>query len=90
MNAQDPWQQLPVAAHPAMLARGGDVVARGKFLDHFDVGGEAGARENAFEQVVAEHRAVRKAAVERGVHRLHVQEALAGEGAGAPGAAQEP
>ena len=32
----------------------GDVVARREFLDHFDVGGQAGAREDAFEQIVAE------------------------------------
>ena len=33
----------------------GDVVARGKFLDHLDVGREAGAREDALEQIVAQH-----------------------------------
>ena len=38
-----------------MLTRSGDVVARGEFLHHFDVGREAGARENAFEQIVAKN-----------------------------------
>jgi hypothetical protein len=52
----DPRQELPVAARPAVLARGGDVVAGGKFLDHLDIGGEAGAREGPLEQIVAEQR----------------------------------
>ena len=56
--AEEPRQQLPVAARPAMLARGGHVVARGKLLDDLDVGGEPGARKDALEQVVAEQRAV--------------------------------
>ncbi len=44
--AEEPGQQLPVAARPAVLARRGDVVARRELLDHLDVGGEAGARED--------------------------------------------
>ena len=40
-TAEHPRQQLPVAARPAVLARGGHVVAGGKFLDDLDVGHQA-------------------------------------------------
>ena len=53
-DPQNPGQQLPVAAHPAVLARHLDIVARGKFLHQLDVGGQCGAREHAFEQIVAQ------------------------------------
>ena len=79
--AEDPGQQLPVAAHPAMLARRRDVVARGKFLDHLDVGDQTGARENALQQIVAEHRVLRNAALERGLEDVDIVDALAGIGA---------
>ena len=48
-DPQNPGQQLPVAAHPAVLARHLDIVARGKFLHQLDVGGQRGAREHAFQ-----------------------------------------
>ena len=79
--SEDPWQQLPVAAHPAMLARRGDVVARGKFLDHLDVGGQTGAGENAFKQIVAENRVDRNAPIERRVEGIDVVDAFADIGA---------
>jgi hypothetical protein len=77
--AEYPGQQLPVAAHPAVLAQRRDVVARRKVLDDFDVGGEAGAREDAFEEVMAQQRALRHAARERGFEGIDVIDALAGE-----------
>ena len=80
-KAEDPGQQLPVAAHPAMLARRRDVVARGKFLDHLDVGGQAGAREDAFQQIVAENRVFRNLAFERGLEDVDVVDSLAAIGA---------
>ena len=52
--AQDPRQQLPVAARPAMLARGGYVISRRKFLNDLDVGNQTGARKYSFEEIVAE------------------------------------
>ena len=76
--AQHPGQQLPVAARPAMLAPRSDVVTRRKLLDHLDVGSQSGAREHAFEQVVAEQRVVRHAAGQRGFERVDVIDALAG------------
>ncbi len=80
-DRDDPGQQLPVAARPAMLALGGDVVAGGKLLDHLDIGGEAGAGEDAFEQIVAEQRVLRHAAGERRLEGIDVVDALAGVGA---------
>ena len=78
---EDPGQQLPVAARPAMVAQRADVVAGGKLLDDLDVRGEAGAGEHALEQVVAEQRRVRHAAGERGLEGVDVVDALAGVGA---------
>ena len=37
-----------------MLAGRGGFVVRGKFVEQLDVGRERGARENAFEKIVAE------------------------------------
>jgi len=76
--AEHPGQQLPVAAGPAVLALGGDVVARRELLDHLDVGRQAGPRENAFEQVVAEHGVGRNATGERCLEGVDVVDALAG------------
>ena len=79
--AEDPGQQLPVAARPAVVAQRGDVVAGGKLLDDLDIGGEAGAGEDALEQIVAEQRRVRHTAGERGLEGVDVVDALAGVGA---------
>ena len=37
-TAENPGKQVPIAARPPMLARRGDVVARGELLDDLDVG----------------------------------------------------
>ena len=79
--AEDPGQQLPVAARPAVLARRGDVVARGELLDHLDVGDEPGAREDALEEIVAQQRVLGHAAGERRLEGIDVVDALAGVGA---------
>ena len=78
---EDPGQQLPIAARPAMMPQSRDVVAGGEFLDHLDVGGETGAREDALEQIVAEQRGVRNPAGERGLEGIDIVDALAGIGA---------
>ena len=78
---QDPGQQLPIAARPAVVAQGGDVVAGGELLDHLDVGGETGAREHALEQIVAQQRRIRNTAGERGLKGVDLVDALAGIGA---------
>ncbi len=74
---EDPRQQLPVAARPAVQPLDRDLVARREVLDDLDVGREAGACVDAFEQVVAEHRVVGHAAGERRLERVDVVDALA-------------
>jgi len=37
-----------------VLALGGNVVARGKLVDEFHVGGKSGTGEDALEEIVAE------------------------------------
>ena len=75
---EQPGQQLPVAARPAMIARCGDVVARRKFFDDFDIGDESGACECSFEQIVTEQRPLRYAIRQRRLERIDVVDALAG------------
>ena len=52
--AENPRQQLPIAAHPAVLARNFHVVTRREFLNDFDVGCKRRACEGALQQIVAE------------------------------------
>src|SRR5262245_58212505 len=75
--AEDPWQQLPVAAYPAILSCDGHLIARRKVLHDLDVGDEPGAREGAFQKVVAENRALRNPSLERLVKRVDVVDSLA-------------
>lgn len=76
--AQHPRQQLPVAARPAVLALHGHVVAGRKVLHHLHVRSQAGARQHALEQVVAEQRVLGHAPGQRGFEGVHVVDALAG------------
>ena len=75
----DPRQQLPVAPGPAVLALRVDVVACRKLVDHLDIRREARAREDAFEEVVAEQRVVAHPSCHRRLERVDVVDALAGE-----------
>ena len=52
-KAQNPRQQLPVPARPAVMSRRADVVTRRKFFDDLDVGRKPRAGERALEQIVA-------------------------------------
>ncbi len=76
-RAPQPARDLPVAAHPPVLPRGVGEVAAGIVVDEVDVGDEAGARVEPFEQVVAEERVLRHAPGERGLERVDVVDALA-------------
>ena len=78
---ENPRKQLPVAARPAMLAIGRDIVAGGKLLDELDIGSEPGAREGAFEEIVAEQRVLGDTSLERALEGVDVVDALAGVGA---------
>src|SRR5207302_3317283 len=64
-----------------MLSRGSHAVARRKFLDHFDIGGEAGAREYALQQIVAENGALRDLSGESTLKDIDFVNSLAGIGA---------
>ena len=81
MMPEYPGKELPVASRPAVLTFGGDIVARWEFVDNFDVGGKAGAGDNALKQIVAEQGIFRNAAGESGFERIHVVDAFAGIGA---------
>ena len=52
-----------------------------RVFDDRDVGDRSAAPDRSFEQVVAEDPVLGKAAAEHGVHRLHVEQPLAGVGA---------
>src|SRR6202035_784810 len=79
--SEDPGQELPVAPRPAMLAGGGDLEVGGELLEQLDVGDQASAGEDPLEEIVAQERAVRHSAVERGAEGVDVVDPLAGEGA---------
>ena len=62
------------------MANGADVVAGRELLDDLDIRGEAGAREHALEEIVAEERRVRRAVGERGLEGVDVVDAFSGVG----------
>ncbi len=70
--AEDPGQELPVAARPSVLAGRGDEVVRRELVEELDVGHEAGPREDALEQVVAQERVLGDAVRHRGRERVEV------------------
>jgi hypothetical protein len=72
-------QQLPVAARPAVQARGRDVRMHGRFLDETHFAQTGAAHQRAFEQVVAEDLVVRQAMAQHLGRSLHMDEPLARE-----------
>ncbi len=78
---KEPQQDLPVAAHPAMLAARVREDARWIVVHDFDVGDERSPRVEAFEEVVREHGVFGHAVLERRHERVDLVEALAGEDA---------
>ncbi len=81
IGRKQPWQKLPVAACPAMVARDVDIVAGRIILDHLHIADQSGTGIAAFQKVVAEERVFRHAALQRGLEGVDVVKALAGEGA---------
>ena len=80
-DREEPGQDLPVAAHPAVLApRVGEQV-RGVVVHHLDVRHEGRARVDALEEVVGQERVLGHASLDRGVEGVDVEQALAGEDA---------
>src|SRR5258708_8740645 len=76
-TAENPRQQLPVAAGPSMLSGGGYVVARRKLFDQFDVRNQSRTRESSFEKIVAQQRVVGNAACERRLEHVHIVNSFA-------------
>ena len=76
-GAPQPARDLPVPAHPPVLPRGiGEVVA-GIVVHQVRIGDEAGARIEAFEEIMTQQRVFRHAPGERRLERVHVVDALA-------------
>ena len=78
---EEPAEDLPVAARPAVLAARVGEDARRVVVHHLDVGHEAGAGVEPLEEVVREERVVGDAPVERRREGVDVVEPLAGEAA---------
>ena len=76
---EEPEEDLPVAAGPAMLAPRMGEHARGVVVHHFDVGDERGPRVQPLEEVVREHGVLGHPSLEGGHEGVHIVEALAGE-----------
>ena len=78
---KQPPQDLPVAAHPAVLPPRVREDARRVVVHDLDVGDERRARVEPLEQIVRQQRVLRHAALERRRERVDVVEPLAGEDA---------
>ena len=74
--AEDPRQQLPITARPAILARHRDVVARGKFVDDLDIGGQTRPSEDTLQKIVTEQRIFRNSSGERGLEDIDIVDPL--------------
>ncbi len=77
--AEDPWQELPVAAGPAVLACRRDQVVRRELVEELDVGHQPGPGEDALEQVMAQERVLGYAVRHRRGEGFEVVDPLAGE-----------
>lgn len=71
---------MPVAADPAVTTQAGGEVVQRHVVEELDVGDEARAGEEPFEEVVREHGAVGDAGPEHRIEDLEVVEPLANEG----------
>ena len=77
---QEPGQKLPVAARPAVLARGHHVVAVRGWFDHGYIAHYRRACKQALEQVVTQNRILADTSGEGVLERIDVVQALACEG----------
>ncbi len=78
---QQPGDELPVAADPAVASLDVGAVAGRIFLVQLHVAEQAGAGVAALQQIVAEYAVFRKAASQRLLERRDVVNTLADEGA---------
>src|SRR5271155_5855379 len=75
---ENPRQELPVSASPAMLPRRRHFVMRWKFIEELDIASQRGAGEDAFEQVVTQQRVFPGFAGHRLLERVEVVNSLPG------------
>ena len=78
-GSAQPGRQLPVAADPAKGATGIREIVCGEVLIEDDVAGQRGTAVKPLEQIVADDRVLRHAAMQASVERRDVEGALAGE-----------
>ena len=76
-EAENPRQQLPIAASPALMTSGAHIVARRKFLDDLDVGREARARKRPLEEIMAQQGCVGRPPGERRLEVVDFVDAFA-------------
>src|ERR1700738_841378 len=76
---EDPAQNLPVAAHPTMIAAVVSAEVTGIVVNEFDVGDQSGARVRPFDEVVTQQVVLRKAVFEGLAQNIHFVDALAGK-----------
>ena len=74
---ENPREELPVTARPAVLTGGGDAIVRRSGLEQLDVGAEAGSGEEALEEIVAQQRVLGHASGQSRLERIHVVDAFA-------------
>lgn len=74
-----PRQQLPVTAYPAVTALGVGAVACRVPFEQLHVAEQAGVGVAAFDQVMAEHPVIGKAAIQCALERVHCVDAFANE-----------
>ena len=70
---------MPVAAHPAVFPPGVGVVLLREVVEHLHVADQPAPGEVRLDQVVTEDGVVRERLAGRGMKRVHIVEALAGE-----------
>ncbi len=76
---RQPLEELPVAADPAVLAPRERQISRRVLVEYRDVGGQPGAREAPFDQVVREEPVLGEASSRRALECGHVVDPLSGE-----------
>ncbi len=79
VQAEQPPEQLPVAARPSMLPCRGHLVAGREIFYDFDVGNETGSCKRALEQVMAEERVLGDSPAQRILEGIDVVNSLARE-----------
>ena len=75
-ETENPRQELPVSASPAVVTQGAHIVSRRKIVHDFDVRREARARERPLEQVMAQQGRIRSPARKDAFERIEIVDAF--------------